>query len=65
MKTGFTHVRMFKIIESYYRDVLRWKKWKNSDRVLELYNSCYLRLYLAEKLEKIDKQAIKFDQAKT
>lgn len=46
---------MCKLVDVYYEKILRWNKYKKNDRIMDLYNNCYLKLFVANKLERIDK----------
>lgn len=44
---------------------MRWTKYKKDNRLVELYNNCYLKLYLSGKLEKFDKAHVIFNETIT
>jgi len=51
----YTNISMCKLVDVYYEKILRWNKYKKNDRIMDLYNNCYLKLFVANKLERIDK----------
>ena len=51
---------MCKLVEVYFGKILKWNKYKKNGRIMELYNNCYLKLYVANKLEKVTKSKMNF-----
>jgi hypothetical protein len=46
------------MLKSYFGKVLKWEKYKKYERVMEIYNNCYLKLFLANRLDKFNKHKV-------
>jgi hypothetical protein len=58
MSHEFKNVSLGKMLKSYFGKVLKWEKYKRYERVMEIYNNCYLKLFLANRLDKFNKHKV-------
>ena len=61
MSHEYTNVSLSKVLKAYFGRVLKWDKYKKYERVMEIYNKCYLKLFLANRIDKFNKHKVIFD----
>jgi hypothetical protein len=57
----YNNASLCKILKLYYVRVLKWEKHNKYERVMDIYNKCYLKLFLANRIDKFNKQKVIFD----